>query len=107
MTPEQFEAACQGKRFARNIKRALRLVLVDGETWRHAARRCGTYESSIQRAKARLLDNSDDIIRLGADERLVLPPGYAPAMPGEVAAIVQLTGPGRAVVKRRIVRSAT
>lgn len=79
---------------------------VEGLPWREAARRCSTYESSIQRAKARLLAHGSGIIHLGADERLVTPPHYAPALPGEVAAIVQLTGPGRAVVRRRIVRSA-
>ena len=89
MTPEQFQAACNGKRLTAKVRKALRMVLVEGSTWREAAYKTGVHESSIMRAKARLNQvGQSPVINVPPDSSWLPATSYQPAYDGELGSIV-------------------
>lgn len=111
MKHELFNLLTRDKRLRRATLKALRLVMVDGRTWREASHATGVHESTILRARARImpddlgftknpevLANRYDFIAVSLYE------GQA-KYPGEIGAIVEYTSPTRtkATIKQRIV----
>lgn len=89
MTPEQFQAACHGKRLTAKVRKALRMILVEGKTWREAAYKCGVHESSIMRAKARLNNvGQSPVIEVPRDAAWLPATSYQTAYDGELGSIV-------------------
>jgi hypothetical protein len=102
MTPDQFAIAVTGLRMSRRTRRALRMVLVDGRTWRAAASRCSVAQSTILRAMRRIWEAPP--VQADPPAGAVPVSAYAsstPTVPGEVAAIVQRIG-GKGRIVRRI-----
>ena len=89
MTPEQFQAACHGKRLTAKVRKALRMVLVEGTTWREAAHKAGVHESSIMRAKARLNQvGQSPVITVPPQAEWLPATSYQTAYDGELGSIV-------------------
>ncbi len=108
MTPEQFSAATEGKRLTSKVRRALRMVMVEGRTWRDAAHKTGVHESSIMRAKAKLNNIGQlPVIEVPKGARWFDATSYTPMYPNELGTIAHLVNDEWLPVYRFITKEST